>query len=78
MHQEPQLTIDGLDYPLSSLSEDAKSQLQMLQITEQEIQRLQWQLAIAQTARNAYAQALKAKLPSATELALTSDTLKLN
>jgi len=28
--------------------------------------------------RNTYAQALKAKLPSPTELALQSDTLKLN
>ena len=78
MNQEQKINIDGLDYPLSSLSDAAKSQLQMLQITEQEIQRLQWQLAIAQTARNAYVQALKAALPSATELALQSDTLKLN
>ena len=78
MNPEQTLNIDGLDYPLSSLSDAAKSQLQMLQITEQEIQRLQWQLAIAQTARNAYAQALKAVLPTATELALKSDTLKLN
>ena len=78
MNSEQKITIDGLEYPLSTLSEAAKTQLQMLQITEQEIQRLQWQLAIAQTARNAYVQALKAALPSATELALQSDTLKLN
>ena len=78
MTQEQTLTIDGMNYPLSSLSEDAKAQLQMLQVTEQEIQRLQLQQAIAQTARNAYAQALKAALPSATELALKSDTLRLN
>lgn len=78
MNQEQKITIDGLEYPLSTLSDAAKTQLQMLQITEQEIQRLQLQLAIAQTARNAYVQALKAALPSATDLALQSDTLKLN
>ena len=78
MSPEQNFTIDGTEYPLTSLSDEAQSQLQMLRITDQEIQRLQWQLAIAQTARNAYAQALKTKLPSPTELALQSDTLKLN
>jgi hypothetical protein len=78
MSTEQNFTIDGTEYPPSSLSDEARSQLQMLRITDQEIQRLQWQLAIAQTARNAYAQTLKAKLPSPTELALQSDTLKLN
>lgn len=78
MSTEQNFTIDGTEYPLSSLSDEAKSQLQMLRVTDQELQRLQWQLAIAQTARNAYAQALKATLPSPTELALQSDTLKLN
>jgi hypothetical protein len=78
MSSEQNFTIDGTEYPLSSLGDEARSQLQMLRITDQEIQRLQWQLAIAQTARNAYAQALKAKLPSPTELALQNDTLKLN
>jgi uncharacterized small protein (DUF1192 family) len=35
----------------------------MLQVTDAEIGRLNAQLAIAQTARNAYANALKAVLP---------------
>ena len=78
MNPEQKITIDGLEYPLSTLSDAAKTQLQMLQITEQEIQRLQWQLAVAHPARDAYVQALEAALPSATELALQSDTLKLN
>lgn len=78
MSTEQNFTIDGTEYPLASLGEEARSHLHMLRITDQEIQRLQWQLAIAQTARNAYAQALKAKLPSPTELALQNDTLKLN
>lgn len=74
---EQKITIDGVEYALSSLSAEAKGQLQMLQVTEQEIKRLQTQLAIAQTARNAYTKALLASLPSPLEQAQASDTLKL-
>lgn len=73
---EPKITIDGMEYALSSLSNEARGQLQMLQATEQEIQRLQLSLAIAQTARSAYAQGLKASLPTATQVAMQSETLK--
>ncbi|MFB9887867.1 DUF6447 family protein [Balneatrix alpica] len=61
------IKIDNVDYDLDTLSTEAKAQLQMLQLTEQEVNRLQAQLMIAQTARNAYAQALKAALPSPVE-----------
>jgi len=61
---EPQtLTIDGTEYNLAELSDEAKSQIASLRVTDQEIARLQQQLAIHQTARTAYAQALKAELP---------------
>jgi len=63
----PTITIDNKNYDLDSLSDEAKQQLQMLQITEAEIGRLNAQLAIAQTARIAYANALKAALPVSTE-----------
>ncbi|MGZ5017162.1 MAG: hypothetical protein ACXV8U_15395 [Methylobacter sp.] len=56
------IKIDNKEYELESLSEHARSQLQMLQVTDQEIARLQLQLAIAQTARNAYAKALNEAL----------------
>lgn len=58
------ITIDGKDYALDDLSEAAKAQLTNLRVVDQEISRLQQQQAIAQTARNAYANALKAELPS--------------
>lgn len=58
------LTIDGKDYALENLSEAAKGQLTNLRVVDQEIARLQQQQAIAQTARNAYAQALQAELPT--------------
>lgn len=57
------ITIDGKEYALDSLSEAAKAQMTNLRVVDQEISRLQQQLAIAQTARNAYANALKNDLP---------------
>ena len=57
------ITIDDKEYVLDDLSEAARAQLVSLQITDQEIIRLQQQQNIAQTARNAYAQALNAELP---------------
>ena len=69
----PSIKIDNKDYDTDTLSTEAKQQLQMLSITEQEIKRLQAQLAIAQTARIAYANALKGALP----VIGGSDTIKL-
>ena len=61
----PSIKIDDTNYEIDSLSDEAKAQLQMLQATDQEIARLQTRLAIAQTARNAYANALQGLLPKA-------------
>lgn len=60
------VTIDGNEYNVADLSENARNQLVNLRVTDQEIQRLNQQLAIAQTARTAYANALKAELPGST------------
>jgi hypothetical protein len=57
------ITINDKEYGLDDLSDAARAQLVSLQITDQEINRLQQQQKIAQTARNAYAQALNAELP---------------
>ena len=57
------ITIDDKEYVLDDLSDAAKAQLVSLQVTDQEIIRLQQQQKIAQTARNAYAQALSAERP---------------
>ena len=56
-------TIDGTEYDLDTLSDAARSQLTNIQVTDQEIARLQQRLAIAQTARQAYARALQGELP---------------
>lgn len=60
---DPMVKIDDKDYPLSTLSDNAKAQLNNLQIVDAELARLQQSAAIAQTARNAYVNALKAELP---------------
>lgn len=58
------ITIDGVEYQLSELSEEARAQVVNLRVTDQEIAKLKQQLAIYQTARAAYARTLGEKLPS--------------
>ena len=56
------LTIDGKDYDSDALSENAKAQLVSLQAVDRRIESLQEELAILQTARIAYGNALKTEL----------------
>lgn len=72
------ITIDGRNYDLYILSEEAKAQLTSLQFVDAELQRLAAQTAVLQTARMAYSKALQQVLPSVLEQALASDTMKLN
>ena len=55
-------TIDDKEYELDALSDGAKSQIVNLRVVDQEISKLQQQLAIMQTARNAYSAALKKEI----------------
>ena len=57
------IKIDGKDYNLEDLSEEAQSQLASLQFVDSELQRLNSQAAILQTARIAYSKALNDALP---------------
>lgn len=57
------ITIDNKEYKLESLSEEAKAQIGSIQLVDQKIADLNSQLAIMQTARNAYYQALTSLLP---------------
>ena len=61
------ITIDGATYQVDDLSEEAQAQLASLQYVDQELTRLQAQTAAMQTARIAYANALKAALPPRSE-----------
>lgn len=60
--QPAMLKINDVDYKVKDLSDDAKEQVQGIQVAEAEMKRLNIQLALAQTARNAYMQALQAAL----------------
>lgn len=70
------LVIDGTSYATADLPEAARVQVRNVQTVDAEIARLEVQLRIAQTARNAYAQALvqaveaaRQPVPTASELA---------
>ena len=57
-----EITIDGKSYNLDDLSDESKQQLASLQFAQKEIQRLQGQLAVCQTAAATYSTALKQAL----------------
>ena len=61
------ISIDGVEYDIESMSESARAQLASLQATDTKILHTQGDLAILQTARNAYAQALAALLQESEE-----------
>lgn len=58
------ISIDSNEYDTDKFSEETKAQLISIQYVDQELVRLQAQLAALQTARIAYANALKASLPN--------------
>lgn len=62
---ERKITIDDVEYSADQLSEAARQQVGNLRATDQEILRLEQQLAIYRTARAVYAQALKTQLQEA-------------
>lgn len=57
------ITIDGKEYALENLTDEARAQLMSLRLCDQKIEQAQVDLAVIQTARNAYARALKDLLP---------------
>ena len=74
----PTIKIDNIDYDTDTLSNEANAQLISMQFCDQELARLQAQAAAYQTARQAYAKALQAALPTPLEQAQMSDTLQFN
>jgi hypothetical protein len=70
----PIIKIDNVDYDTDTLSDEAKAQLLSMQFCDQELARLQAQAAAYQTARQAYANALKQALPKEP----VGDTLKFS
>ena len=56
------ITIDNKEYDVDTLSEEAKAQLVNIQFVDQELQRVNAQAAVLQTARVAYSKALNEAL----------------
>ena len=67
MAQPENITINGTTYAFASLSDAARGHVASIQAVDAEIARLQLQMGIAQTARNAYVGALAASLPAAAQ-----------
>ena len=65
----PKITVDGIDYNTEDLTDNGKAQLASLQFLEQQMIKLKSEIAVYQTARNAYAQALKAELDKTSDSA---------
>lgn len=66
-------TIDGKEYDLDTLSEEAKGQIVSIQFVDAELARIQAQAAALQTARIAYSNELNKHLN-----VLSGDTIKFN
>ena len=57
------ITIDGRDFDMSTLGPEAHKQVHNIQVIDAELKRLQTQILIHQTARNAFILALQQALP---------------
>lgn len=59
---DQKITIDEIEYNMSDLSDNAKAQLANIQFVDAQIQQLNNEWAVADTARIAYTNALKSEL----------------
>ena len=59
---DQKITIDEVEYKLSDLSDNAKAQLANIQFVDAQIQQLNNEWAVADTAKIGYTNALKAEL----------------
>lgn len=62
-NKQTKINIDGTEYELADLNDEAKAHIQSLQFVDGEIARLKAKVAVASTARMAYINELKGHLP---------------
>jgi hypothetical protein len=67
VEQVPKITVDGIDYNTEDLSDNGKAQLASLQFLEVQITKIKNEIAVYQTAKNAYVTALKAELEKSSQ-----------
>lgn len=58
----PKITVDDIEYNTEDLTDNGKAQLASLQFLETQLSKLQAEIAVYQTAKNAYVSALKVEL----------------
>ena len=66
----PKITVDGIEYNTEDLSDNGKAQLASLQFLEVQMKKIESEIAVYETAKNAYVAVLKdelAKVDSETE-----------
>ena len=63
----PKITVDGIEYNTEDLSDNGKAQLASLQFLEVQMNKLQSEIAVFQTAKATYVAALKAELEKIAE-----------
>ena len=63
----PKITVDGIEYNTEDLSDNGKAQLASLQFLEVQMNKLQSEIAVFQTAKATYVAALKAELDKTVE-----------
>jgi hypothetical protein len=56
------VVVEGVEYETETMSDNAKAQLASLQFLQAHIQKVQSEIAVYQTARQAYADSLKREL----------------
>ena len=78
MSKEKIIDINGTKYNEKDLSEKAQAHVLSITVTNKEIQRIQDQLAIVQTARNAYGVSLTPNLPKVAGKNKKKDVVTIN
>ena len=58
----PKFTVDDIEYNTEDLSDNGKAQLASLQFLEVQMNKLNSEIAVYQTAKNSYIAALKAEI----------------
>lgn len=67
-NNQQSIVIDDIEYKLQDLSDNAKAQIVNIQFVDAQIQQLNNEWAVADTARIGYTNALKAELDKSTEV----------
>ena len=58
----PKITVEGIEYNTEDLTDNGKAQVASLQFLEAQMTKIKSEVAVYQTARNAYITALKKEL----------------